>query len=92
MGKIIAIIEKSEDGGYGIYAPDFKGLFGYAKQKKKPKKVFVMQLKVRLNIMKKTGKTFRRLCREIRNLNTTMIFQLSSKHSRLSTLRLLPVP
>ena len=26
MGKIIAIIEKSEDGGYGIYAPDFKGL------------------------------------------------------------------
>ena len=86
MGKIIAIIEKSEDGGYG------KVCLAMAKQKKKPKKVFVMQLKVRLNIMKKTGKTFRRLCREIRNLNTTMIFQLSSKHSRLSTLRLLPVP
>ena len=91
MGKIIAIIEKSEDGGYGIYAPDFKGLFGYGETEEEAK-VFVMQLKVRLNIMKKTGKTFRRLCREIRNLNTTMIFQLSSKHSRLSTLRLLPVP
>ena len=32
MGKIIAIIEKSEDGGYGIYAPDFKGLFGYGEK------------------------------------------------------------
>lgn len=29
MAKITAIIEKSEDGGYGIYAPEMSGLFGY---------------------------------------------------------------
>ena len=29
MGKIIAIIEKSEDGGYGIHTPNVNGLFGY---------------------------------------------------------------
>ena len=37
MGKIIAIIEKSEDGGYGIYAPDFKGLFGYGETEEEAK-------------------------------------------------------
>ncbi len=29
MKKIIAIIEKSKEGGYGIYAPSAAGLFGY---------------------------------------------------------------
>ncbi|KAA6332134.1 hypothetical protein EZS27_019322 [termite gut metagenome] len=27
--KIIAVIEKSKEGGYGIYAPSVVGLFGY---------------------------------------------------------------
>lgn len=29
MRKMIAIIEKSEDGGYGIYVPNVNGLFGF---------------------------------------------------------------
>lgn len=29
MTKIAAVIEKSTDGGYGIYTPGYDGLFGY---------------------------------------------------------------
>ena len=39
MKKVIAIIEKASDGGYGIYCPDLKGvaLYGYGLTEKEAK-------------------------------------------------------
>ena len=39
MKKVVAIIEKASDGGYGIYCPDLKGvaLYGYGLTEKEAK-------------------------------------------------------
>ena len=41
MKTIKAIIEKSEDGGYGIYAPSIKGAYGYGLTEEEAKEDFL---------------------------------------------------
>lgn len=55
MGKIIAIIEKSEDGGYGIYVPDLKGLFGYGETEEEAKESLGDALESQLEYYEETG-------------------------------------
>ena len=56
MGKIIAIIEKSEDGGYGIYAPDFKGLFGYGETEEEAKESLCDAIESQIEYYEENGK------------------------------------
>ena len=48
MKKIVAIIEKASDGGYGIYCPDVTGLalFGYGSTEKEAKENLQENLEV----------------------------------------------
>ena len=56
MGKIIAIIEKSEDGGYGIYAPDFNGLFGYGETEEEAKESLCDAIDSQIEYYEENGK------------------------------------
>ena len=56
MGKIIAIIEKPEDGGYGIYAPDFKGLFGYGETEEEAKESLCDAIESQIEYYEENGK------------------------------------
>ena len=56
MGKIIAIIEKSEDGGYGIHTPSVNGLFGYGLTEDEAKESLQEALDSQLEYFDETGK------------------------------------
>ena len=56
MGKIIAIIEKSEDGGYGIHTPNVNGLFGYGLTEDEAKESLQEALDSQLEYFDETGK------------------------------------
>ena len=56
MGKIIEIIEKSEDGGYGIYAPEFKGLFGYGETEEEAKESLCDAIESQIEYYEENGK------------------------------------
>ena len=56
MGKIISIIVKSEDGGYGIYAPVFKGLFGYGETEEEAKESLCDAIESQIEYYEENGK------------------------------------
>lgn len=56
MGKIIAIIEKSENGGFGIYSPDFKGLFGYGETEEEAKESLCDAIESQIEHYEENGK------------------------------------
>lgn len=56
MGRVIAIIEKSEDGGFGIYAPDLKGLFGYGETEEEAKKSLCDAIESQVEYYEENGK------------------------------------
>lgn len=56
MKKMIAIIEKSEEGGYGIYVPNMNGLFGYGLTEDEAKADLHEALESQIEHYEETGK------------------------------------
>ena len=56
MEKMIAIIEKSEEGGYGIYVPNVNGLFGYGLTEDEAKADLHEALESQIEHYEETGK------------------------------------
>ena len=48
MKTIVAIIEKAEDGGYGVYTKSVQGAYGYGLTEQEAKNDFVDVLKSRI--------------------------------------------
>lgn len=90
MGKIIAIIEKSEDGGYGIHTPNVNGLFGYGLTEDEAKESLQEALDSQLEYFDETGKEIPELLKG--EITFEYKYDLSAflKVSHLSTFQLLP--
>lgn len=58
MKTIVVIIEKSKDGGYGIYAPSVPGLVGYGLTEDEAKEALQDSLESLLEEYEETGERF----------------------------------